>query len=253
MDLVALSRRGRRGERTRHLLVCAGDTLESRQVIGGETGRPVGWDGRRRRECVVRVVSPHTVRNHSTNLRRKLDVRSWLEAVIAAVRMGVLTFDKDQRETDGPETLGFRPASWSKPDVPFFGGGRSRSLSETVALRQPSDGTLFSCARLVCRGHRELGGSIYCELRTSGNTRRFRYSGFARSASEADQCRDGIRFLALAAPTGMCGLPMAPQSRPGRRPRNASQRLPTAGFSALSNGSPSTLGWQVEVPNRRRC
>ena len=33
-------------------------------------------------------LSPHTVRNHSTNLRRKLDVRSSLEAVIAAVRLG---------------------------------------------------------------------------------------------------------------------------------------------------------------------
>ena len=46
-------------------------------------------------------MSPHTVRNHSTNLRRKLDVRSSLEAVMAAVRLGVLTFDEDRRETDG--------------------------------------------------------------------------------------------------------------------------------------------------------
>ena len=46
-------------------------------------------------------LSPHTVRNHSTNLRRKLDVRSSLEAVMAAVRLGVLTFDEDRRETDG--------------------------------------------------------------------------------------------------------------------------------------------------------
>ena len=35
-------------------------------------------------------LSPHTVRNHSTNLRRKLDVRSSLEAVMAAVRLGIL-------------------------------------------------------------------------------------------------------------------------------------------------------------------
>ena len=42
-------------------------------------------------------LSPHTVRNHSTNLRRKLNVRSSLEAVMAAVRMGVLTFDDDGR------------------------------------------------------------------------------------------------------------------------------------------------------------
>ena len=46
-------------------------------------------------------LSPHTVRNHSTNLRRKLDVRSSLEAVIAAVRLGFLTLDDDARQTDG--------------------------------------------------------------------------------------------------------------------------------------------------------
>ena len=46
-------------------------------------------------------LSPHTVRNHSTNLRRKLDVSSSLEAVMAAVRMGVLRFDGDERQTDG--------------------------------------------------------------------------------------------------------------------------------------------------------
>ena len=46
-------------------------------------------------------LSPHTVRNHSTNLRRKLDVKSSLEAVMAAVRLGVLKFDDDGRETDG--------------------------------------------------------------------------------------------------------------------------------------------------------
>ena len=43
-------------------------------------------------------VSPHTVRNHSTNLRRKLDVRSSLEAVMAAVRLGVLTFGEERQE-----------------------------------------------------------------------------------------------------------------------------------------------------------
>ena len=37
------------------------------------------------------------MRNHSTNLRRKLDVTSSLEAVMAAVRMGVLTFDDERR------------------------------------------------------------------------------------------------------------------------------------------------------------
>ena len=42
-------------------------------------------------------VSPHTVRNHATTLRRKLDVKSRLEAVIAAVRMGVFTFDDERR------------------------------------------------------------------------------------------------------------------------------------------------------------
>ena len=46
-------------------------------------------------------LSPHTVRNHSTNLRRKLDVRSSLEAVMAAMHLGVLTFGEDRRETDG--------------------------------------------------------------------------------------------------------------------------------------------------------
>ena len=46
-------------------------------------------------------LCPHTVRNHSTNLRRKLDVRSSLEAVMAAMRLGVLTFGEDRRETDG--------------------------------------------------------------------------------------------------------------------------------------------------------
>ena len=35
-------------------------------------------------------VSPHTVRNHATNLRRKLDVRSRLEAVIVAERLGAV-------------------------------------------------------------------------------------------------------------------------------------------------------------------
>ena len=35
-------------------------------------------------------LSPHTVRNHSTNLRRKLDVRSSLEAVMVAMRLGIL-------------------------------------------------------------------------------------------------------------------------------------------------------------------
>ena len=38
------------------------------------------------------------MRNHSTNLRRKLDVRSSLAALIAAVRLGVLTLDEDRRE-----------------------------------------------------------------------------------------------------------------------------------------------------------
>ena len=46
-------------------------------------------------------LSPHTVRNHSTNLRRKLDVNSSLEAMMAAVRLGVLKFDEGGRETDG--------------------------------------------------------------------------------------------------------------------------------------------------------
>ena len=44
-------------------------------------------------------LSQHTMRNHSTNLRRKLYVRSSLEAVMAAVRLGVLTFDEHRRGT----------------------------------------------------------------------------------------------------------------------------------------------------------
>ena len=41
------------------------------------------------------------MRNRSTNLRQNLDVRSSLEAVMAAVRMGVLKFDEERPETDG--------------------------------------------------------------------------------------------------------------------------------------------------------
>ena len=41
-------------------------------------------------------LSPHTVQNHPTNLRRKLDVRSSLEAVMAAMRMGALTLDDER-------------------------------------------------------------------------------------------------------------------------------------------------------------
>ena len=58
----------------------------------------LGWDTAH--IAVEMGLSPHTVRNHSTNLRRKLDVRSSLEAVIAAVRLGVLTLDEDRRETN---------------------------------------------------------------------------------------------------------------------------------------------------------
>ncbi len=38
-------------------------------------------------------LSTRTVRNHSTNLRRKLDVGSSLDAVVVDVRLGLLTFD----------------------------------------------------------------------------------------------------------------------------------------------------------------
>ena len=47
-------------------------------------------------------LSHHTVRNHSTNLRRKLDVGSSLEAVMAALRLGILTFD-DGGSRDGDQ------------------------------------------------------------------------------------------------------------------------------------------------------
>ena len=46
-------------------------------------------------------LSLHMLRNHSTNLRRKVDVRSCLEAVMVAVRLGVLTFDNSRPETRG--------------------------------------------------------------------------------------------------------------------------------------------------------
>ncbi len=58
----------------------------------------LGWDIA---NIVVEMgLSPHTVRNHSTNPRRKLDVRSSIEAVMAAVCLGVLTFDEGAQETD---------------------------------------------------------------------------------------------------------------------------------------------------------
>ena len=41
------------------------------------------------------TLSPHMVRNHSANLCRKLDGRSSLEAVMAAVRMGVLWVEEE--------------------------------------------------------------------------------------------------------------------------------------------------------------
>ena len=37
------------------------------------------------------VVILHVVRNDATNFRRRLDVRSSLEAVVVAVRLGILT------------------------------------------------------------------------------------------------------------------------------------------------------------------
>ena len=43
-------------------------------------------------------VSAHTVRNHSKNLRRKLNVGSSLEVVMFAVRMGLLEFDGGRLE-----------------------------------------------------------------------------------------------------------------------------------------------------------
>ena len=56
----------------------------------------LGWD-----IATGMGLNPHRVRNHSTNLRRKLDVRSSLEAVMAAVRLGLLTFDEERHEPDG--------------------------------------------------------------------------------------------------------------------------------------------------------
>lgn len=46
-------------------------------------------------------LSPHTVRNHSNNMRRKLDVSSSFEVVMVAVRLGLLTFNDGKPETGG--------------------------------------------------------------------------------------------------------------------------------------------------------
>ena len=76
-------------------------------------------------------LSPHTVWNHSTNLRRKLDVRSSLEAVIAAVRLGVLTLDEDRRGNQRIlKSLGFVQHPDAKPAAPLVGGGRRRRRAE---------------------------------------------------------------------------------------------------------------------------
>ena len=37
-------------------------------------------------------ISPHTVRNHVSNFRRKLDARTKLEAVLTAMRLGILDY-----------------------------------------------------------------------------------------------------------------------------------------------------------------
>ena len=36
-------------------------------------------------------ISPNTARNHITNLRKKLDANSRLDAVMAAIRLGLLS------------------------------------------------------------------------------------------------------------------------------------------------------------------
>ena len=51
----------------------------------------VGWDTASIAEEMG--VTHHTVRNHSMSLRRKLDVRSSLEAIMVAVRLGILSLD----------------------------------------------------------------------------------------------------------------------------------------------------------------
>ena len=70
----------------------AGGPLTAREV---EVLRylALGWDTNSIAEELG--LSPHTVRNHSTNLRRKLDVRSSLEAVMAATRLGILTLGEN--------------------------------------------------------------------------------------------------------------------------------------------------------------
>ncbi|MEL7156980.1 MAG: response regulator transcription factor, partial [Actinomycetota bacterium] len=44
------------------------------------------------------VVSPHTVRNHVRSILTKLDARSQLEAVVKAVKLGLVDFDPDQAD-----------------------------------------------------------------------------------------------------------------------------------------------------------
>ena len=101
------------------LCICSAMRLRNPQTdpVGGWWAKevPVGCSLRGRSRCCAYLalgwdvahiasemgLSPHTVRNHSTNLRRKLDVNSSLEAMMAAVRLGVLKFDEGGRETDG--------------------------------------------------------------------------------------------------------------------------------------------------------
>ena len=48
-----------------------------------------GWDNANMVDESVVIL--HVVRNDATNLRRRLDVRSSLEGVVVAVRLGILT------------------------------------------------------------------------------------------------------------------------------------------------------------------
>ena len=60
--------------------------------------RALGWDVPH--IATELVLSSHAVRNHSTNLRRKLDVGSTFEAVVVAIRLGLLTFNDGVLQLD---------------------------------------------------------------------------------------------------------------------------------------------------------
>ena len=67
--------------------VLVGRALSSRELMVLQY-LAMGWEIQH--IAVELGLSPHTVRNHSTSIRRKLDVRTSLEAVMVAVRRGII-------------------------------------------------------------------------------------------------------------------------------------------------------------------